>query len=175
VWDFNPWRTRPASCRIRDSAERDVALTWRSISPAELEPLRTAAVFGVTPEEFRITTPRAEVAWITVPSFAENVGDNRAGLEQLVRELPKARGARLIVFDVRGNHGGNSYWGRRLLESLFDADYVASIANRLSASQFIQWRTSSANADFIERSSMPRYDKSSAQYRELDWACSGSR
>jgi hypothetical protein len=107
------------------------------------------------------------VAWVTVPSFAENVADNKKGLERLIAELPGQRSARLIVFDVRGNRGGNSSWGIRLLQALFGDDYVRAIEGRVSSGVYTQWRASKGNADFIEQSTMPRYEKGSRDYEWL--------
>jgi hypothetical protein len=168
AWDYNPWRTRPRSCRVRDaSGERDVALAWRDISLDQFEPLATRATFGDASRDYRITHPRPDVAWITVPSFAENVGQNRAGLESLVRGLPAARDKRLIVFDVRGNRGGNSFWGQQLLTALFGTDYIAQVATMVTAPQFVQWRASTENADFVEQSTLKRYQPGSPSHAAL--------
>lgn len=168
VSDGNPWRTRPKSCRVLDQGvQRDLTLAWRRVSSEELTRYQTAAVAGVGPTRFEILHPANDVAWVTVPSFAENVDDNKAGLEGLLKSLPSVRDSRLIVFDVRGNHGGNSFWGDQLFGALFGTSYADSLRSAQSARVFVQWRASTENASFIEESTMPRFEKSSSSYQQF--------
>jgi hypothetical protein len=160
--DGNPWQTRPRACRIRDpSGEREVALSWRAIDPDRAARLQREAAFGAAPTEFELTTPAPGVAWVTIPSFAENQGNAREGLERLERAMASIRRSRLIVFDVRGNRGGNSVWGDRIGAALLGGNYVGALRARLGGAQYVQWRASAGNAEFIERSTIPRYEAGS--------------
>jgi len=165
VWDGNPWRTRPAACRVREgAAERDVALSWKAISLDSLDRLQATAAYGDASTEYGITYPKPGVAWVTVPSLAENVGDNKRGLENLIRALPGVRSARWIVLDVRGNHGGNTFWARQLLGAVFGEAYIDSVGSALAAQEYIQWRASKGNIEFIESNTLPRFDKGSPSH-----------
>lgn len=162
VYEPNPWRSRFETCRVRGSAgERSVELEWRSIDRGELAPLLARAAYGEAPTTYGVTRPDEGVAWVTVPSFAGNDEDNRAGLERLVDSLPGLRDEDLVVFDVRGNRGGNSAWGARLLGALFGEAYVDSVAAALYDDVYVEWRASEENADFIERSTLPRFEPGS--------------
>lgn len=161
---FNPWLRRPKRCRVRPSPGAtpvEVTLSWRWIGREELKPLLARAAYGAGVERYAITHPAERIAWVTIPSFAENVGDHRAGLERLISGLPAERDDRLIVFDVRGNGGGNSAWGKRILAALFGEDYIGQVGEAISGDVYTEWRASKGNADFIERYTLPRFEKGS--------------
>lgn len=168
---FNPWLPRPDQCRVRPSAGADpveAALSWRWIGKQELAPLLARAAYGKGVEAYAITHPADDVAWVTIPSFAENVGDHRAGLERIIEGLPAERDDRLIVFDVRGNGGGNSAWGKRVLAALFGQDYIDDVEAALGSDVYTEWRASKGNADFIERYTLPRFEEGSGTRRYLE-------
>ncbi len=126
----------------------------------------TRHAFGVAPARFELTQPRPGVLWLTVPSFAENQGDNKAGLEALIRGLRGARDPKLVVFDVRGNRGGNSAWGNQLLSALLGEDYVNDAIASMSRGAYSQWRTSSENADFVQTNSVARTTPGSPAFEQ---------
>lgn len=161
---FNPWLPRPKHCRARPAPGTppvDVTLAWRWIGREKLKPLLSRAAYGPGVDRYAITHPAEGVAWVTIPSFAENVGDHRAGLERLIAGLPAERDDRLIVFDVRGNGGGNSAWGKRILSALFGEDYIGRVDEAIFAHVYTEWRASRGNAEFIERYTLPRFKKGS--------------
>jgi hypothetical protein len=166
--DGNPWRGRPAVCHVRrDGGGHQISLSWRQIERQELTPLLDRAAFGPSPGEFSLRRPTAELAWVTIPSFAENVDDNRTGLERVIASVPAVRDARWIVFDVRGNRGGNSAWGRLVLAALLGEAYADSLADAVDGDAYVEWRASADNAAFIERATLPRYQPGSAQHAQL--------
>lgn len=80
--------------------------------------------------------------WITLASFApENPEDSRL-LVEFVEDAKKLRGEKKIVLDLRGNGGGNSYWGERWLKNLIG--YAPELAGKA-----LIW-TSKDNVSFYE-------------------------
>lgn len=156
--DSNPWLPPFASCVfVVDEEERTLELEWRQIARAELEPAVANAAYGPPPDTYSVDRPAPGIAWIRIPSLAENAGDNEEGLLRIVEELPSVRDADLIVFDVRGNRGGSSSWTPRILDPLFGGAYVSALRRRVNQGVDVQWRASSGNADFIENFSLPRH------------------
>ena len=103
-----------ASCTFdRRGAPRAVRLKWRTASSAELAAktlplLRTPAI----DRPDRLDLPPRGGALIRLGSF----GDEGAleAVERAMRaRLERLRAAPFIVFDLRGNRGGNSTWGER--------------------------------------------------------------
>lgn len=160
VDDRNPFIRRPHKCRVRADAQgptTEVELAWQWIGRAELESMMEQASYGNGVQDFAILHPADGVAWITIPSFNETKNQNRAGLEKVIAGLPAVRNSRLIVFDVRGNRGGNSAWAYHLLVPLFGKEYVQKVEEKVGGREYVEWRASKSNADFIERSTVPRY------------------
>ncbi len=59
--------------------------------------------------------------WVGMPDF--NGAKSGPAYEQLYPELEKLHKANWIVFDLRGNGGGDSSWGSRALEALYGKEY----------------------------------------------------
>jgi hypothetical protein len=59
--------------------------------------------------------------WVGMPNF--NGAKSGAAYEKVYAGLAKLRGARWIVFDLRGNGGGNSALGTRALQALYGDAY----------------------------------------------------
>ncbi len=77
--------------------------------------------------------------WVGMPDF--NGAKSGPAYEKLYPELEKLRKEKWIVFDLRGNGGGDSSWGSRALKALYGKEYseqlsdVPAYAKYLIASQ----------------------------------------
>lgn len=96
---------------------------------------------------FLIESFTPDIAWVTIPNFAPNRLE-LAALELLIEELPKLREKQYIIFDVRGNGGGSSLWGTRILESLFTQEYVLQKFAQNYGDSFENFRVSKSNLDY---------------------------
>jgi hypothetical protein len=63
--------------------------------------------------------------WVGMPDF--NGAKSGPAYEKLYPELEKLHKANWIVFDLRGNGGGDSSWGSRALNALYGKDYSAQL------------------------------------------------
>lgn len=151
----NPFVRLPAECRFRTrEGPRIFRLQWTAIDNAALA------------ERVRAAQGRIEAAtglrrfgrngwWIRLASFNANSDEAAAPLLALIRNMetePAAfREADLIVFDVRGNTGGNSEFGNRVAAALWGPALVASAPRAVAE----DWRVSAANVRQIERSNLP--------------------
>ena len=77
--------------------------------------------------------------WIHVHNFMPSAQDNIA-IERLIKDIEKINDARLVVFDTRGNRGGNSIIGAKLIHALLGDE----LANNLFANSqaYAMWRVS---------------------------------
>jgi hypothetical protein len=143
--DDNPFRHLPQRCEIRTgTTSRTYDLQWRTIAPSELDARISHAAFG-DPPVFATHTRSDGTVWVAVPSFDTR---DAAKLEATIDALPAARTAPVIVFDVRGNPGGNSEWGSRIVRALYGEGATATAWRRLPQI-VVEWRASSANAAFV--------------------------
>ena len=85
-----------------------------------------------------------QIYWITFPTF-EIDSSQREGFNLILKKLAGFRHKKAIVFDLRGNQGGNSEYGSQIIETLFGkrlVNYKNCIANR---HVFVDWRASIGN------------------------------
>src|SRR5262249_25636234 len=93
--------------------------------------------------------------WITIPTF--NLGDAKSGAalkaltEEVRSQASKIRSARAVVFDVRGNRGGNSTAGKALLAAIWPEAYIKE---RQPIPTAVDWRLSTGNIRFLRDSNL---------------------
>lgn len=83
--------------------------------------------------------------WIVIPSFSENGSDIRALTEQIEARSAELREAEEIVFDLRGNGGGDSSFGNRIAVALWSRETVADWVPPTAGA--VDYRASQENAD----------------------------
>jgi hypothetical protein len=107
---------RLTSCRFRSG---DVHLAWRSIPTPDFDKIAIASVWAGG--DFSLK--EVDGVWIVrLPRFWFQDDAERHRLEAVIDQLkanaPAMRAA-TVVFDVRGNGGGNSAWGERVARALW--------------------------------------------------------
>lgn len=65
-------------------------------------------------KSFALNQITPTTTWITIPTF-DPTQEQQTILENIINELPKHRDNDLIIFDIRGNTGGNSLWGTKII------------------------------------------------------------
>lgn len=86
--------------------------------------------------------------WITIPTF-HPLKDQIKDLVQIIELLPQLR-KQTIVFDLRKNGGGNSFWGEELLKALFGNDYVNQQLSESRRNVYAEWRISEGNLEHVK-------------------------
>lgn len=87
--------------------------------------------------------------WITIPTF-EPSAEQSAQLQAIIESLPEFRGKK-IVFDLRGNGGGNSSLSNEILNSLCGKEYTQACCRKLFRNVYVEWRASSGNLEFMKQ------------------------
>ncbi len=112
-------------CQFRLNAKTiDVPLEWQTISTMTLQPMlapylrrgaaRRPITFSFAPDSH---------AWIQLGNFQDETALKAAESELLAKQ-DLLRSASYVVFDLRGNGGGNSTWGARFASILWGKDAV---------------------------------------------------
>jgi hypothetical protein len=112
-------------CQFRQNAKTiDVPLEWQTISTVAMQPLlapylrrgasRRPVTFSFAPDHH---------AWIQLGNFHDETALKAAESELLAKQ-DLLRSASYVVFDLRGNGGGNSTWGARFASILWGKDAV---------------------------------------------------
>lgn len=132
---------RPAECRFSSG---DVLLKWRSGDAAEVNKILGTALSGGDAEfEMKLLD---EVRFIRLPRFWFKSDGETATLSALISDLAsKAVELRksTLVFDVRGNGGGDSLWGHRLAVALWGEPWVNRVEESFDSTHDV--RVSAAN------------------------------
>jgi len=91
--------------------------------------------------------------WITLPTFAPSK-NQIVLLEKIISSLTQHR-ENTIIFDLRGNGGGNSAFGVDLLKALFGVEYAEHSLAQQEQNVYIKWRASSENLEHVKSFLIP--------------------
>jgi len=85
-----------------------------------------------------------QIMWITLPTFDIDHNQQKE-FDKIHKKLPNLHSKKAVVFDLRGNQGGNSEYGSQIIKAFFGkklASYKNCLANKYV---FVDWRASEAN------------------------------
>lgn len=151
----NPWRSpRPRSCVFRLPAPggtKELALDWRKADLDALWP-RLLEARSATTQPFAVRDFGPRGVWIAIPTFdaGDDGGAAEAKLADLVARAEGWRGRDPIVFDVRGNGGGNSQWGQDILTRLYGRELFDARLAPEQGKTYVEWRVSPGNLAHLE-------------------------
>lgn len=159
---------RLANCTFEiDGASRSIDLHWVSASRDTI----TQHVQSMQPPAPTIGLRKRDGIWfVSLPSF-NYFGESAAGINALISEMT-TRAAELraatVVFDVRGNGGGNSAWGDKVASTFWGERSVARVAE--SFDWTVDWRVSSDNIahldEVVERNERDGLTEAARSWRE---------
>jgi hypothetical protein len=157
------------SCVIAglDGAQK-ITLEWERIDRATYARHLATALPGAA-GEFTLEQLAPRQHWVRLPNFHPS-GPQETALKAIIRKLPDLRASELVVFDVRGNGGGNSQWGQELVTALYGSGYVGAVARDRSDHSYAEWRVSADNARYLDELSpelRKRFGADSAAYRSF--------
>ena len=138
-------------CRFKDPAGEtiDIDVSYHMVTNDELFAVMADA--SRQPARHNGYTLDDGVLWIRAGNFNLQPGtEDGPELEALVAALPALKGVRQIVFDTRGNGGGDSSVGARIFNAAtggYDIPDMAYI--RQLPRTYAEWRASDVSIDFI--------------------------
>lgn len=138
-----------ASCVFSQAGERkQFALQWRETRRSAFAQQWEAAN-PRPPNRSSITQVGPGSWWVHLPEF----NPDRAAeveLQKIIADMPSLRSAQLVVFDLRGNNGGNSQWGDDVLAGLYGKPYMDHRTQLQNDKKYTEWRVSQANLKHVE-------------------------
>ncbi|EGM77259.1 periplasmic protease [Rheinheimera sp. A13L] len=145
---------------------REYKLVWRGTDESQW---RAALSPYVTTEQFSFNAFGKQNYWLTIPGFSPNQTEQQQ-LKAVIKQLSELQSAEWVVFDMRGNRGGNSQWGRDLATALYGEAYVKNELKRFPDQSMAYWRASAENTADI-RGFLPdlaqQFGKDSAVFAEF--------
>jgi hypothetical protein len=88
------------------------------------------------------------VCYIKLPTFDPDEKETEV-VRSIIDTMPIVRHASYILFDVRGNGGGSSMWGKKIIDSLFGVGYTHHKRAKTLEKQYVEWRASASNIAYM--------------------------
>jgi hypothetical protein len=127
---------------------REFALQWSRIRQSGYEQYWEAANPKAS-KRSTITQVAPKRYWVHLPNFQPDAAAE-VELKKLIAEMPSLRSAELVVFDLRGNNGGNSQWGDDVLAALYGKEFMKHRWGLQDSKSYTEWRVSEANLKHVD-------------------------
>lgn len=130
------------------------------------------AAYPYSPQFNDYTFYNGQGVWLSIPSFNAKSEKSAQALQSLVDKAGEWKDKKIIVFDVRGNSGGNSAWGDKVLSKIFGQRYAKQLQNNYKLKAFTEWRVSRGNLHYLKKTMLPHLKNtvgtSSEVYRQIN-------
>ena len=101
-------------------------------------------------KNFNLSYLSHEIIWVTVPTFDFLPGKEvDKSFNQLARTLFKVKQPKHIIFDIRGNCGGNSAYGNKIVDSFFGKAYADQQRYLYEKNVSVDWKASQGNVNHL--------------------------
>ncbi|MGJ7918275.1 S41 family peptidase [Massilia sp. LXY-6] len=154
----------PSQClfELPDGSRRSFALPLRGV-PGEVAQARLDALqprWRAIARPVGLSTLAPDKRWVGMPDF--NGARSAAAYEALYPKLAALPKSGWVVFDLRGNGGGDSTWGSRALAALYGEAYARQLSSMGDASKYLI--ADAATASLLKRYiAAPEYAASKAE------------
>ncbi|MFY9590273.1 S41 family peptidase [Rickettsia endosymbiont of Halotydeus destructor] len=98
---------------------------------------------------FQISNFYKNSVWITLPTFNLNEKQQKEFI-LILDSLKSLRKKDIIIFDLKGNQGGNSDYGSQIINKLFGENYSEYKRNLANKDVYIDWRVSPGNLEYLK-------------------------
>lgn len=146
------WEVPYKKCLIRfHEQDWTVELDYSKVSGTYL-PEKINHLFGGVDTTFHVDYLNKNTAWVRLPKFYTKNDSELISLRKIIQTSSKLANYKYIVFDLRGNTGGDSSWGEELLSKIYGKNYIDTLVSSLNKNTFIEWRVSKHNLQYLEDS-----------------------
>lgn len=169
IWQQNPFIQQQQICTfLVNKREQAYLLQWQVIvdpSPLSLgvenfQQKLAESTFGQTPL-FGITNFGVGAVWISIPIFAGGVitqGTTTTKLlTHIAAQMKKYKTRNLIVFDLRGNTGGDPQYARQVIVSLYGENFLRYLSDHFpwNSPEKIKFVATETNLQYMIQSNSP--------------------
>ncbi|MBS0321695.1 MAG: hypothetical protein JSR18_14210 [Proteobacteria bacterium] len=128
-----------------DGSRQNLPIRWKYYPRDVFPDLEASGIRATRNGTFAIEDLGAGRYWVRLPSFIIHTQD-KAALDAIAERLATLPDARWVVFDVRGNDGGDSKVGSRLLDALTGGLDITDAQAGSAPKTYALWRVSAATA-----------------------------
>lgn len=160
------WAPKACDVTLADGSSRHVDLPQRlvtdGIGAEHIAQVRKLVNGKARPVGMTALTPSMQ--WVSMPDFNGRLSG--AAYEKLYAQLSALKGATWVVFDLRGNGGGDSSWGNRALKALYGEQYGERLSGTAAYSKYLI--ANQATVGVYERySSLPEFATSKSEFDDI--------
>lgn len=98
--------------------------------------------------KFSVSRLSNNIAWVTLPTFDLDIRQEK-DFYQLIKDITELQFTKYIIFDLRGNQGGNSEYGSKVVDALFTEEYTHQTKCLFNKKVYVDWRASEDNLNHI--------------------------
>lgn len=88
--------------------------------------------------------------WVTLPSFYPQTEEQKEALNTVMHSIKDYRACKTMIFDLRGNGGGNSVYGTSIVQNLFGKAFCNDAFQKRNKDCFVEWRASDGNISYLK-------------------------
>jgi hypothetical protein len=127
---------------IKTFNDNHLALAWNN-APSTKKPSPSKV--------FSIREVATHTVWITLPTFYNLSKEQQEVFDTMLTKLPSWAKDHTIIFDIRTNGGGSSYYGDQIVNQLFGSEYAAQQRSKATANESVDWRASAHNVEYFSK------------------------
>lgn len=99
-------------------------------------------------EKFTVSELSYGVAWVRIPTFNITATQTKY-FNEFINSVLNLRTNTHVIFDLRGNQGGNSDYGSQITNALFGQEYARQKRCLYNKNIYVDWRASNDNTSHI--------------------------
>lgn len=100
------------------------------------------------PSNFTLEKISSNAVWVKVPTFSLNLPQEKE-FQRFLKNVSKLPKKEYYVLDLRGNSGGNSFYGSQLIYSIFGEEYTRQKKCPYDKKMIVDWRASKSNLKHV--------------------------
>ena len=168
MYDGNSFLQKLNECKFVDKQKTyDVSLNWKRITKSDWRFIKYQD-YHPPNLHFEIKNLSKNIVILTVPTFGLFSAKSIFRFNQFLKKIHLLRNKANIVIDLRGNDGGDSLLGDKILSALYGPYSWRKKISR-EKTQYELWRATDNNLQFIEKVAIPwagrKYKTSGANYK----------
>ncbi len=149
VDDGNPFLKPIKTCTIDvNGKEEKFTLAWEPINKNAWNEKLNTVDQSINKQKFGIREVSLGGVWVSIPTFSAAKEADLESLNNTIDKIGQFRNRPYIVIDLRGNSGGNSVFGERLIENLYGKETLEWLNQQNDI--YSEWRVSKISVHYLE-------------------------
>ncbi len=151
IWQGSAFVPRPSTYEFKRGTENITINPSWELLPLEKRTLIDRSRGIMENQAYNVDEWAPSKIWITLPSFCPKQ-EGALSLNKIIETIHQYAQYKQIVFDLRGNGGGNSDYGTSIIKNLYGASYYSQQMAEADKGvhTFLDWRASEQNKEYLQ-------------------------